>query len=63
MGADGVHSPEQYNNYEEVQLFTDHPTKIKTIEDQFNKTKMVPWACPDGEKRSTKAPTAKPLKT
>jgi hypothetical protein len=32
-GADGVQSPEQYNNYEELQLFTDHPKKIKAVEE------------------------------
>jgi hypothetical protein len=59
IGANGVQSPEQYNNYEEVQLFTNHPKKIKAVEDRFNKTKMIPWARPDSEKRSVKAPAAK----
>jgi hypothetical protein len=54
MGADGVQSPEQYN-YEELQLFTDHPKKIKAVEDRLNKTKIMLWACPDGEKRTVKA--------
>jgi hypothetical protein len=40
--ADGVQSPEQYNNYEELQLFTNHPKKIKAVEDQFNKTGTKP---------------------
>jgi hypothetical protein len=39
--ANGVQSPKKYN-YEELQLFTDHPTKIKAVEDQFNKTKAMP---------------------
>jgi hypothetical protein len=59
VGADGVQSPKQYNNYEELQLFTDHPKKTKAVEDRFNKTKMMPWARQDGEKRTMKAPTAK----
>jgi hypothetical protein len=42
IGANGVQSPEQYNSYEEVQLFTNHPKKIKAVEDRFNKTKMIP---------------------
>ena len=25
MGADGVQSPKEYNNYTELALFTDHP--------------------------------------
>jgi hypothetical protein len=33
MGADGVQSPEEYNNYAEPRLFTDHPRRIKTVED------------------------------
>jgi hypothetical protein len=52
MGADGVQSPEEYNNYAEPGLFTDHPRRIKTIEDRFNKSKMMPWACPNGQKRT-----------
>jgi hypothetical protein len=52
MGADGVQSPEEYNNYAELGLFTDHPRKIKNAEDRFNKSKIMPWACPDSEKRT-----------
>jgi hypothetical protein len=54
-GSYGVQSPKQYNNYGELQLFTDHPKKIKAVEDRFNKTKIMPWAHPDGEKRTVKA--------
>jgi hypothetical protein len=42
MGADGVQSPKKYNNYVEPGLFTDHPRRIKTIKDRFNKSKMMP---------------------
>jgi hypothetical protein len=42
MVADGVQSPEEYNYYAELGLFTDHPRKIKNIEDRFNKSKIVP---------------------
>ena len=42
MGADEVQSLEEYNNYAEPELFTDHPRKIKTVEDCFNKSKMMP---------------------
>ena len=42
MGADGVQSPEEYNNYAELRLFTDHPRKIKAVEDHCNKSKIRP---------------------
>jgi len=42
VGADGVQSPEEYNNYAELSLFTDHPQKIKLVETRVNKTKMMP---------------------
>jgi len=35
-GADGVQSLEQYNNYEELELFNDLPKKVKSIEDHCN---------------------------
>jgi len=46
VGADGVQSLEEYNNYEELSLFTDHPWKIKLVETCFNKTKMMPCSAP-----------------
>jgi hypothetical protein len=52
VGADGVQSPKEYNNYDESSLFTDHPRKIKKVENLLNKTKIKPWFCPDGEKKS-----------
>ena len=42
MGADGVQSPEEYNNYAKLRLFTDHPRKIKAVEDCCNKSKIMP---------------------
>ena len=36
VGAEGVQSPKEYNNYAELGLFTDHPRKIKAVEDHFN---------------------------
>jgi len=59
MGADGVQSPEEYNIYAELGLFTDHPRKIKAIEDRFNKSKIMPWAHLDSEKKTVGAPAAK----
>jgi hypothetical protein len=41
MGADGVQSLEEYN-YPELGLFTDHPRKIKAVEDCFKKSKIMP---------------------
>ena len=43
VGVDGVQSPEEYNNYAELSLFTDHPQKIKLVETHVNKTKVMPW--------------------
>ena len=42
MGADGVQSPKEYNNYAELGLFIYRPRKIKAIEDRFNKSKIMP---------------------
>jgi hypothetical protein len=52
VGADGVQSPKEYNNYEEFSLFTDHPRKIKIVENRMNKTKLKPWFHPNGEKKT-----------
>ena len=52
VGADGVQSLEEYNNYAELSPFTDHPQKIKLVETCVNKTKMKPWFCPDDEKKT-----------
>jgi hypothetical protein len=59
VGADGVQSPEEYNNYAEISLFTDHPTKIKIVETRCNKSKMMPWVRNDGEKKTVGAPAPK----
>jgi hypothetical protein len=52
VGVNGVQSPEEYNNYAEFSLVTDHPCKIKIIVNRVSNTKMKPWFCPDGEKKS-----------
>jgi hypothetical protein len=52
VGADGVQSPKEYNNYDESSLFTDHPRKIKKVKNRLNKTKMKPWFRPYSEKKS-----------
>ena len=52
VGADGVQSPKEYSNYAELSLFTDHPQKIKLVETRVNKTKIMPWFRPDGEKKT-----------
>jgi len=57
--SDGVQSPEEYNNYDELGLFTHHLQKIKAIESRFHRTKMIPLACKDGEGKIMGAPAAK----
>jgi hypothetical protein len=52
MGVDGVQSPEEYNHYVEFSLFTDHPHKIKLVENHVIKTGMKPWFRSDGQKNS-----------
>ena len=52
VGADEVQSPEKYNNYAKLSLFTDHPQKIKLVETRVNKTKIMPWFRPNGEKKT-----------
>jgi hypothetical protein len=51
VGADGVQSPKECNNYAELLLFTDHHI-IKLVETRCNKSKMIPWFCPNGEKKT-----------
>jgi hypothetical protein len=52
VGADGVQSLEEYNNYVEFSLFTDHPRKIKLVENRVIKTGMKHWFHSDGQKKS-----------
>jgi len=52
VGADGVQSPEEYNHYAELSLFTDHPRKIKQVENRVNKTKLKPWCRTGGQKKT-----------
>ena len=59
VGADGIETPEGYNNYAELSLFTDHPNKIKNIETRLSRTAMKPWFRPDGEKKTVAAPAKK----
>jgi hypothetical protein len=59
VGADGIESPEEYNNYAEFSLFTNHIDKIKTIEERIMTPNMIPWFRPDGEKRTVVAPAPK----
>jgi hypothetical protein len=59
VGVDRVQSPEEYNNYAELSLFTDHPRKIELVETHFNKTKLMPWFRPDGEKKTVGAHVTK----
>jgi hypothetical protein len=52
VGPDGVQSLEEYNHYMEFELFTDHPCKIKLVENHVMKTGMKPWFRPDDENKS-----------
>ena len=59
VGADGIESPEEYNNYAEFSLFTNHIDKTKTIKECIMRPNMIPWFRPDGEKRTVVAPAPK----
>jgi hypothetical protein len=52
MGLDAVQSPNEYKHYAEFSLFTDHPCKIKLVENRVMKTDVKPWFRPNGEKKS-----------
>ena len=42
IGVDGVEDVEEYNNYAEMQLFTDFPKKISAVEKNLPKD-ILPW--------------------
>ena len=42
IGVDGVDDVEAYNNYAEMQLFTDFPKKISAVEKNLPKD-ILPW--------------------
>jgi Domain of unknown function (DUF4218)/Domain of unknown function (DUF4216) len=42
IGVDGVEDVEEHNQYEEINLFTDFPRKIKTVESRLPKD-ICPW--------------------
>ena len=42
IGVDGVDDIEEYNNYAEMQLFTDFPKKISAMEKNLSKD-ILPW--------------------
>jgi len=50
IGVDGVEDVEQYNQFEEMNLFQDLPHKIQHVEASIKKGEM-PWARNDGEPR------------
>ena len=49
IGVDGVHEAETFNDYDNLDLFTDLPTKIKEVEATVRGVK--PWVRTDGEAR------------
>ena len=50
IGVDGINDVEDYYQYNEMNLFTDLPQKMKIIEASFRKDDK-PWARKDGESR------------
>ena len=50
IGVDSFNDVEDYNHYNEMNLFTDLPQKMKIIEANLRKDDK-PWARKDGESR------------
>jgi hypothetical protein len=50
IGVDGIDDVEEYNQYDEMNLFTDLPQKMRIIEASIRKNDK-PWARKDGESR------------
>ena len=53
VGANGIQNPEEYKNYTELSLFTNHPRKIKLVKTRVNKTKIMPWFRPTVRRRQS----------
>ena len=50
IGVEWIDDVEEYNQYDQMNLFTDLPQKIKIIEAGIRKDEK-PWVCKDGESR------------
>ena len=50
IGVDGISDVEEYNQYDETNLFTDLLQKMRTIEASIRKDEK-PWTRKDGESR------------
>ena len=50
IGVDGIDDVEGYNQYDEINLFTDLPQKMRIIEASIRKDDKL-WAHKDGESR------------
>jgi hypothetical protein len=50
IGVDGIDDVEEYNQYDEMNLFTDVPQKMRIIKASIRKDDK-PWARKDGESR------------
>ena len=50
IGVEGIDDVEEYNQYDQMNLFTDLPQKMKIIEAGIRKDDK-PWARKDGESR------------
>ena len=47
IGVDGVSDIEDFNQFNDMSLFIDHPTKIRNIERSISR-KLLPWVRHDG---------------
>jgi hypothetical protein len=51
IGVDGVSDLEDFNQFNDMSLFIDHPTKIRNVERSIPRNSM-PWVCHDGQGRT-----------
>jgi hypothetical protein len=51
IGVDGVSDLEDFNQFNDMSLFIDHPTKIRNIERSIPRNSM-PWVHHDGQGRT-----------
>jgi hypothetical protein len=50
IGVDGVSDMEDFNQFNDMSLFIDYPTKIRNVERSIPR-KLLPWVCHDGQGR------------
>lgn len=54
LGVKGVINVEEYNQYEELDLFKDHERRIKRVETSVDHKSMRPWLRTDCEGKIVK---------